>query len=247
MVFLTLRDIEAVLIDMLEKRKAALELSTIGKSYRPGLEELRRQIEAVPEALRGKPLSDQLAETDQLHDAFGLCLWHYGQALEAVPGLSADLKASIARIQDKLVPERGALTSSYIDEANDARRHRGQLAELEADLRKFPLPDERTLYEIAEAFVTQGERIGTLLSERADTATVSQPNLRHLRGRALGFMTRMRDAISDELLIRSDLPDDLDGQIFGYLDEIAAHRATSAARAAAATTAKAETPATPAT
>jgi hypothetical protein len=242
MVYLTLRDIELVLIDLLEKRTAALELSRIGLGYKPGLAELRRQIAEVPETLKGKPLVDQLTEADQLHDAYGLCLWHYGQAMDAVPGLVSDLRASIARILERLVPERGALTASYVDEATDAKRHRGELAELEADLRHFPLPGDRTLYDVAEGFIAKGEQIGELLSQRTDIAAVTRTSLRQLRSRAMGFMMRMREAISDELLIRSELPRDLDAQIFGYLDEIAARRATAAARAAAAHATKPETP-----
>jgi hypothetical protein len=247
MIHLTLRDIEMVLIDLLEKRGASLELSRIGQGYRPGLEELRRQIAAVPESFKGKPLSDQLAEADQLHDGFGLCIWSYGQAMEAMPGLPSDLKASIARVLERLVPERGALRAAYLDEAADARRHRGELAELEADLRKFPIPGERTLYDMAEGFVAQGERIGELLSQRADAAQAAQQDLRQLRSRAMGFMIRMREAISDEILIRPELPRDLDTLIFSYLDEVSAMRATAGARAAAAMEPKANEPEPPPT
>ena len=66
--------------------------------------------------------------------------------------MSPELRAAISRIQERLVPEKGTLRAAYLDEAAAAKRHRGELPSLEADLRKFPIPEGQTLYDVAEAF-----------------------------------------------------------------------------------------------
>jgi F0F1-type ATP synthase membrane subunit b/b' len=77
------------------------------------------------------------------------------------------------------------------------------------------------------------------LSGRADLDTGARAAAGTLRSQTVGLLNRARAAIADDVAQNEKLPRDLDGQIFGYLDELEERR-EAAARAAKAASKKAE-------
>ena len=52
-----------------------------------------------------------------------------------------------------------------------------------------------------------------------------------MRSETIALLNRARRAIADECAISKVLPSDLDGQVWGYLDELEGFRADAVARA----------------
>jgi hypothetical protein len=105
-------------------------------------------------------------------------------------------------------------------------------------LRSIPLPEGRTLYDAAEAFVTSGESLAALLSQRADRLNDAERGAaRALRVQSIRMLTALRTGL--EVAAESGAPDTADviGHLFGFLDQRIALRLRPAPTTPTATTA----------
>ncbi len=224
---LTLGDLELGLRDLFEQRKAALALPIAAKIYVPELADKRAAIEGLPEAIKGgRANAEELATCDTRHDGFGAALWSYTEALFLAPDTSDDEIAAAQRIRDAFIPERGALRDSYAEEAATAKKNRPKLAELEQDLRSFPLRGNKSLYDWVQGFLDEGDTLDKLLSDRSMTelSAPARKQAGELRGSTIGALNRFRKALRDEIKNNPALPRDLEGQLFSYFDELSARR-----------------------
>ncbi|UQA54976.1 hypothetical protein [Polyangium aurulentum] len=223
---LTLSDLDLGLRSLLEERKADLDLSAAGNLYGPMLAERLAAIQALPEALRRRPLAGKLAAADTHHDGFGGGIWSYTEAVLHAPDLDDDVKAAAQRIRDAFIPERSALTASYADEASKAKKNRPKLEMLEADLKAFPLPKGKTLHDWVTGFLDAGDTLDTLLDQRSQTEgnANGKANAGSLRSDTLGVLNEFRATLRREIKHNPKLPADLESRIFSYLDELNARR-----------------------
>jgi hypothetical protein len=230
--FLNLADMKLALDDLLDKRRPALVLSTIGQSYLPTLEGKQQAVNGLPIVYTGgRPLAESLGLTDGEHDGFGAALWHVTEAYLRLPVQHASTVESIKRIRATLIPDLSGLRDSYADEAEAAIRRKGELPQIEADLKAIPVAmGGSSLYDWATGFLGAGEKLSVLLSERADVATGGRAGAQKLRSETIALLNRARGAIADECATSSTLPHDLDAQIWAYFDELEKQRADAVAR-----------------
>jgi hypothetical protein len=234
--FLNLADLKIGSDDFVTKRQAALNLTKVGVGYEAILAHQRKGIDELPAALTGgRPLAEELALVDEEHDGFGLGLWHLTEAYLQAPGVSAPVREAAARVRAAFIPERAALKESYADEAEAAARRKEKLTTSEADLKLIPIAEGGSLFDWATSFLSAGEKLSTLLSQRADTDTTLRKHANTLRSETVGILNELRRAVAREQERRADLPKDLDAQIFGYFDLLEEQReaANRAAKAAA--------------
>lgn len=230
--YLNLADLKLGLDDLLTKRITTLETSNFGQNYAPLLETKRAAINALPEALTGgKPLAEALNQTDDEHDGFGIALWHITEAYIRLPVQDTTVAAAIGRVRVALIPQKSDLRESYADEAEAAIRRQERLPELERDLKSIPVAmGGSSLYDWAVGFLGAGQKLSALLSERADASMPNRIGASKLRAETVALVNRARQTIADECANAPALPADLDGQIWGYFDELEAHRAAALGR-----------------
>lgn len=223
---LTLGDLELGLTNLFGPRKPALELSVSGNLYGPMLAKKYTAILALPEALRGKaPLAEELGVADKNYDGFGGSIFNYLDAIEQVPGLSDTTYAAAKRIRSAFVPQRSVLTDSYAEEAAAAHKNRDKVAELENDLKLFPVPEGKTLFDWVGAFLTAGDTLAELLHQRAVVTSASESSGGKLRSDTIGMLFQFRATLRTEIAENESLPRDLEDQVFGFFDELANRRA----------------------
>jgi hypothetical protein len=233
---LTLADIKLGLGDLFTKRLPALTSTKVGVGHEDILAHQRKAVDDLPSVLTGgKPLAEELAATDVEHDGFGTALWHITEAYLKAPKVNSTVKAAAARVRAAFIPERTALQESYADEAEAAVRRKEKLTALETDLKLIPLAEGGSLLDWATSFLSAGEKLSDLLSQRADTDTTLRKHASALRSETIGILNELRRSVAREQARRADLPKDLDDQIFGYLDLLEEQReaANRAAKAAA--------------
>lgn len=66
--------------DLLTKRLPALESFDAGKASKKLLTTQRAKIAALPPAITGRPLADELATADDRHDGIGAGIWFLTEA-----------------------------------------------------------------------------------------------------------------------------------------------------------------------
>lgn len=223
---LTLGDMNLGLANLLTDRKAHVDACAAGLLYGPMLAEKLTAIEALPEALRGgRPLAESLAQTDDEYDGFGGALWAYTEAVLLAPTSTPDQQAAAQRIRDAFISSKAMLQDSYAEEAIAAKNHRAKLTERKTDLQSFPVPGGKTLFDWAEGFLDKGDALDDLLNQRA-TAEVGQGTRKlagQLRSETLGLLYQFRASVRSEITYKK-LSSDLEGHIFGYLDELSSRR-----------------------
>ncbi|MDC0747777.1 hypothetical protein [Polyangium mundeleinium] len=232
---LNLPDLKLGLDDLLTQRLPALTLSPLGKSYASSLTLKKKLVDDLPPALTGgRPLAEELDDTDREHDGFGAAIYFTTEVYLRLPGVDPALVVAAKRIRAAFIPELESLRDSYADEAAAAVQRKNKLIELEADLKLFPIAKGGTLHDWATAYVAAGEHLSSLLSKRADATTDGRKHAAKLRSETVALLNRVRSAIADDVETLPDLPRDLDAQIFGYLDELEQRRedANRAAKAA---------------
>jgi hypothetical protein len=235
MLNLTLNDFILFLEDLLSKRVEWLRLSAIGVAFEPAFRKRLEALKALPATLRSKPLAELLGETDQLHDAYGSALDYLTRGLEELPFLTKEQRALATEIRTNFVPSRSLLIASYPDETAHAGKVKPTLTTMEAGLRSFKIVGDHTLYDVAAGFVTNGEKLGELLSDRADAiGDADRSEVKGLRGKTLRLINRFRGMLEEEIDENPDLPRDLDTKVFGFLDQLAGDRSRAAAGATAA-------------
>jgi hypothetical protein len=224
-----LSDLRLGLSDMLEKRDGPLKQTAAGKLYKPRLIKVLEAISALPPAVtEGRPLAEALAVTDGVHDGYGSALWHYTEAILRAPGVDPESRAAAERIRAAFIPELVQLRASYATEAAAAVDRRPKLAERKEDLRRFPLPGKRTLASWAEGFITHGEQLLALLTERANVSALADDGGRSaagaLRGQAIGLLQRLRVALADEFADDPAKLREVDKALFSFVDQLAEDR-----------------------
>jgi hypothetical protein len=220
---LTLGDIKLALANLFEDRKEYLYATEMGKSYGPLLEKKRAAIDKLPDSLTsGRPLSDQLVETDAKHDGWGGALWYLLECIIRAPSASPELKAKAIRIRTAFIAKLGALRDTWADEAATAAKNRPKTEELKADLESIPTPTGETLDVWVSAFLAAGDKLGELLSDRAfiEAAGLEGAEIASLRMTTIGLVSRFRTAVLDDMAERPELPRNLDALIFGFFDEL---------------------------
>lgn len=218
---ITLPALKIALADLFDRRIDALRASSAGRTYEPLLHDKLARIEALPEAGgSGKPLADAMSETDEAHDGFGAAIWFLTEAYLRCPELSPDIRTSIEKIRATFIPELDLIRAPYADEVAAAIRHKNDLVTLESDLKAIPIAGGSTLFDWCSSFITKGEHLGALLSQRADMTSISRVEASKLRAATVGALGRMRATLADEMSFDTNLPADLDAQVFGYFDEL---------------------------
>jgi hypothetical protein len=239
---LLLSDLRLALPDLLDDKAELLEETHAGRLYAPRLSAKRDAIEALPEptVAGGRPLAEELAETDVEHDGFGAAIWHYTEAVRLAPGMTEEARQAARAVREAFIPELALLGRSYATEAAHALGKRERIAEHKDALLQLPIPgNKKTLRAWVDGFVKCGETLDELLRARAQhqAATVGERGRREagtLRADTIGLLGRMRSALADELADEPERLATVDAELFGYFDQLAADRDASLRRRAGA-------------
>ena len=223
---LTVDDLFLGLKDLMTTRRADLETSAIGKAYSPQLSTRIAQLEDVAEKKTSRVNAAELGKADDEHDGFGQGIWLYTEAVLVTPNISEQAKNAAQRIRDAFIPVRSVLSDSYAEEAARAKKNRARITELEQDLKSLPVPDGKTLFDWVTGFLSAGDSLDQLLSERstAEAAASGGTSATVLRATTIGLLRRLREALRDEVAASTELPRDLETRVFAYIDELAARR-----------------------
>ncbi len=216
------------LADVLSKRLPALQSFANGAANIPLMTILHTRMSALPKALLGRPLADELDNADSLHDSVGGGIYFIIEAYLRYAKTTPEMIAAAKQIRAELIPALDSLSATYESEAAMARLHKEQLVALKPKLDLFPVVGG-TLYDWAVDFVEAGEKIDTLLSERADAKDRAEASA--LRSDAIGLLNRLRKSLKAEQKINPALPSDLETQVFGYFDLLESNAADAFAAA----------------
>ena len=92
---LTLSDLKLGIGDLLSRRVETVRATRCGAIYEPLLRASLDAIHALPAATFGsRPLSDQLSETDVVHDGFGNAVWYLTEAYLRLPTATKKQRAA---------------------------------------------------------------------------------------------------------------------------------------------------------
>lgn len=222
-----------------EEQQRLLASTVTWKLFGPVLREHLDDLERLSSgsALEGKPLAQELRETDAEHDGCFRAVYHLLQAYQALPARLAGERGEQARaLAQVLVPDAGLTRASYMDEAGEALRRQARLQGHEALLAAFPVAGGDVGLWV-EALNAAGARLAALLSERAQKNVDQLPKGEQgeagmLRSKLVGALQRFREMLRLELGQRDDLPPHAERRVFQFLDEASERRATAAQRAA---------------
>jgi hypothetical protein len=223
--------------DLLGKRLPALQSFANGAANVKLLTSQRARLAALPAALRGRPLAEELGLADGRHDGLGASIWLVIEAYLRHPDMPPETIEAAKRIQATIIPTLDDLTVTYEAEARAAKENKDALTDLKKDLDLFPVPSG-TLYDWAVSFVAAGEQLGILLSTRADAK--DRVDATKLRATMIGTLNRLRKSLAAEQQDDPSLPADLDAQVFAYFDLLEEKAAAAAAEAKKAEAKKAE-------
>jgi hypothetical protein len=233
---LLISDLSLVLNHLLDDKSTTLEATTAGQLYAPRLAARRTALAARPDpTARRRPLTDAIAEAAERHDGYGSAIWYYTETVLRTPDVSpADVEAA-ERIRATFVPRLSVLHDSHATQAARASVNRARLPEYAEDLVRFPVPgSSSTLAAWVEGFVSAGETLGKLLAARGELMAATRGGATRLRGDVLGLLTRLRTALADELADDPQRLREVDAELFGVIDELAARREQSRRRRASA-------------
>lgn len=231
--------------DLLTKRLPALQSFDAGKASKKLLTAQRDKMAALPPAITGRPLADELSAADDRHDGIGAGIWFLTEAYLRHPDTTPEQIDAIKAIRAAFITGLDELSATYETEANAAKSRKALVADLTAQLTLFPVIGG-TLLNWVQGYLTAGETINDFLSARADAK--DRKLAAQLRTELVGMLTRLRKNLELEQKNDPALPADLDDQVFGYFDLLeskAAEAATAAKKAAEGK--KAPPPVAPAT
>jgi hypothetical protein len=179
-------------------------------------------------------LSQELREADRHHDGAVQALWHHLQGYLADPKTPPALAQDATDLLARLLPHgRSIAGKSYLDEAHNAQRLAPEVEAARAKLETFPIASTAgapgTLYEVALRVVQAGLQLDALLKQRAAhqaAQTTTHEPAQHLaaRSQAQGYLGRLREVVREEAKYRPELPPNLEGRLFAYLDLVASTR-----------------------
>lgn len=210
--------------DLLNNRSQDLGLAQIGSAFKPMFQGAYAKLEALPPALTGKlPLVPQIEETDVQHDAFGSASHLIFAAYLSLPDLSSARRAELEKLRTEFMPELGEIRDSYTEEADRAKTRRLKLPQFETSLKSIPVADGgSSLFDWVNAYITAGEQLSVLLSQRADITAESRRAGGALRSEILGLVGALRNGVRSELKYTPGLPADLETRLFAYFDSLEA-------------------------
>jgi hypothetical protein len=226
----TFNDVRLFLADLVQQRRSDILLLRSGDTYLQLFTQQHAEAEGLPSAQERArvPLAQELARVDVEHDNLGRTIYYYAEAHRHLPGLPDDARQDLDGLQRTFAPSLVSLNASYADEAARAQERRTQLDSWRDRLSRYTLADGRSLYQVVSDYVARGEELGTLLAARSVRTVASAEGGRRkailLRNRIIGSVSRFRETLRDELLVRPELPRDLEARIFGYFDLLAAMR-----------------------
>lgn len=243
---LTLNDLILGLADLVEIRLPATTAVATVAMYAPRLQARLAEIRALPAATTGgEPFAEELAAKDVEHDGHGGAIWYLVEAFQRSPMTAPELKATLAEVRTRFIPELAELKRPHADEAAAAIQREPDLEAMAKVLRAQRLPGGVTLYDWVAAFLAAGRDLDGLLKDRANVVPTSRSGAGALRGTTLGQLNRFRAALADELEDDAEKRDDLDRALFAYLDVLEGRRTQTMATADAGKNADPEKPADP--
>ena len=219
--YLSINELIAAGRDLLGKRRAALARVPSSAVYIKLLEATLTKLEALPDALRGLPRAQLLRLLDRDHDGLVALINVALELLTSWPDPTEAMQAAAAALEAHYAVAYDS-RRSYAEEAQLARERGQKLAEHRAVFDAIPMPDGGTLTALIERYVAAGTALGDNLSGRADdlVARGDASDAAALRGRVMGLLGELRTAVRREVEADSTLPASLEGDIFGYLDEL---------------------------
>jgi hypothetical protein len=229
MKYTTYGDLRLGVRDLLENKAETASLAIAFRIYQDPLKARLEALESLHRALRGKPLSEELAGADGIHDSTGRALYYIGKAVEELTDIDENVRVTVIEIVGKVIPSLSLLRESYENEADRAANNRKVLESNAEFAEAFPFGKKHTMKSILAAHVGAGEKLNELLSKRADTVAVETGSrtkeLMTVRGVTIGLLNRFRQAVADEVAHNLALPRDLEAKIFSYFDQMEANRA----------------------
>ena len=223
---ISLSNLRVALDDLFAKRQAALQSSAYGGLAQPVLAKQRDKIKALPAALTGRPLADELGQADRRHDGIGGAVWHQVESYLLHPDTTPEMRDAAKKIRAAFVPTLDSLMESYPAEAKAAKDHKDRIADLESALMLFPVA-KGSLLDWVQGFVAAGETIDSLLSGRADAK--DRKLATQIRNETVGMLNLLRKNIAHERKDNPSLPETLDADVFGYFDLLEQQDAAAAA------------------
>lgn len=219
---LRLQDLIAFLLFFLgPKRRPALDAIPAAQDYVANtLDPTLADIQALPpEHFGGEANAEQLAETDVVHDGFGLALMYLALAYLSLPTASAGAKTAARLILDYYVPNKRHLRAAY---ATEVTRAHASEARMDADkpvLDALPV-EGGTSHLWVRGFVDAGLLLGDLLSGRSDAQGGRGPAGK-LRLQAISEIVTLRQMLAKMWARLPDGGAKNDHYFFGYLDTLA--------------------------
>lgn len=216
-------DILQVLVHLTTTKHDDLILAPIGQALAPSLKHKITQIDALPETARTEePYARELEETDDLHDDFHEASQTTIDAALVCPTVSEDDKTFLRNIKTTFVADAAERRARFVDEAENARKRRAKLADYETKLKAWTVAPGHSLYDWIEGMIAAGEKMHTLLGQRADVYALSRKDAIKLRGQALGLLKDLRRGIRRAVEEDPSLPRDLEARLFSHLDTLTA-------------------------
>lgn len=208
--------------NLFTERADALEASKAGLYHKDELHECLVAVEALPEAVTSAPYKVELRSTDQRHDGLGRVIYYVTEACFHDPDASAATRENARLIREAFVPSLEELTDSYATEAERATKRQAALTSMTDVLKTFALPwdSSRTLFDVVTAFLTEGQKLNTLLNDRADVPKGVQAQALQVRTRAMAVLNRFRKDLKKEIARNPNLPRDLEQRVFGFYDTL---------------------------
>jgi hypothetical protein len=222
--------------NLFSERADALDASKAGIYHKDELLECLAAVDALPEAVTSAPYKVELRSTDQRHDGLGRVIYYVTEACFHDPDASTATRENARLIRDAFIPSLEELTDSYATEAERAKKRQASVASMADTLKTFALPWDasRTLFDVVTAFLAEGQKLNTLLNDRADVPKGVQAQALQVRTKAMAVLNRFRKDLKKEIARNPKLPQDLEQRVFGFYDTL--HEMESSGKPAGTTT-----------
>jgi hypothetical protein len=213
--------------NLFTQRLAPLEASKAGVYYKAELHGYYLAIDDLPATITSAPFKDALRTTDDRHDNFGKVIYLVTEACFICPDIDPAFVGAAKQIREAFIPSLDELQRPYAAEGERAIERKPLLTSLEAQLKMFHLPWDasKTLHDIAISFLNEGQKLDELLNQRADVPKGIPRQAATLRAKAMGTLNRFRKDLKKEIERDSNLPRDLEQNVFGFFDTLHAMEA----------------------
>ncbi|NUN16148.1 MAG: hypothetical protein HUU55_21180 [Myxococcales bacterium] len=200
-------------------RLVAFKQTYAALTYLALIEALIARIDALPAALRGRPLADLLFDSDVTRDNWLRALWYYCQMVKFCPTTTEAMRQAAHSLTERFGISLSDTRDTYAENQAKAEQHEKWITVEGPILAQISTPDQRTLAAWMEDFIQSGKVFGVMLGERGDTiAEADRSAAMTLRGEALGLLTELRTVLRREINARPELPANLDIPIEHHAD-----------------------------